>query len=43
MICKGDTLFNYVHPNNDAMIKFLKSKGEKNKTTIKVGNNEFDY
>ena len=55
---KGDTLFNYVHPNNDAMINFLKSKGytvlnlieirkpfkgEKNKTTIKVGNNEFDY
>lgn len=23
----GDTLFNYVHPNNDAMISFLKSKG----------------
>ena len=22
-----DTLFNYVHPNNDAMINFLKSKG----------------
>ena len=22
-----DTLFNYVHPNNDAMISFLKSKG----------------
>lgn len=22
-----DTLFNYVHPNNDAMIAFLKSKG----------------
>jgi ribosomal protein S18 acetylase RimI-like enzyme len=57
-ISKGDTLFNYVHPNNDAMISFLKSKGytvlnlieirkpfkgEKNKTTIKVGNNEFDY
>ncbi len=57
-VSKGDTLFNYVHPNNDAMISFLKSKGytvlnlieirkpfkgEKNKTTIKVGNNEFDY
>lgn len=24
---KEDTLFNYVHPNNDAMIGFLKSKG----------------
>ena len=57
-VSKDDTLFNYVHPNNDAMISFLKSKGytvlnlieirkpfkgEKNKTTIKVGNNEFDY
>ena len=57
-ISDGDTLFNYVHPNNDTMISFLKSKGysvlnlieirkpfkgEKNKTKIKVGNNEFDY
>lgn len=57
-ISDGDTLFNYVHPNNDAMISFLRSKGysvlnlieirkpfkgEKNKTKIKVGNNEFDY
>ena len=57
-ISDGDTLFNYVHPNNDVMISFLKSKGysvlnlieirkpfkgEKNKTKIKVGNNEFDY
>ena len=23
----GDTMFNYVHPNNDVMINFLKSKG----------------
>ena len=23
----GDTLFNYVHPNNEVMIAFLKSKG----------------
>ena len=23
----GDTMFNYVHPNNDRMINFLKSKG----------------
>ena len=23
----GDTLFNYVHPNNHAMIEFLRSKG----------------
>ena len=57
-ISGGDTLFNYVHPNNEIMISFLKSKGysvlnlieirkpfknEKTKTTIKVGNNEFDY
>ena len=26
-ISNGDTLFNYVHPNNDVMIDFLKSKG----------------
>lgn len=26
-ISEGDTLFNYVHPNNDVMINFLKSKG----------------
>lgn len=26
-VANGDTLFNYVHPNNDAMISFLKSKG----------------
>lgn len=57
-VSQGDTLFNYVHPNNDEMINFLKAKGycvlnlieirkpfkgEKNKTTIKVGNNEFKY
>lgn len=24
---KNDTLFNYVHPNNETMINFLKSKG----------------
>lgn len=23
----GDTVFNYVHPNNDGMIQFLRSKG----------------
>ena len=26
-ISDGDTLFNYVHPNNEVMINFLKSKG----------------
>ena len=26
-ISNGDTLFNYVHPNNDVMIAFLRSKG----------------
>ena len=54
----NDTLFYYVHPNNETMINFLKSKGysvlnlieirkpfkgEKTKTKVKVGNNEFDY
>ena len=53
-----DTIYNYVHPNNEAIISFLKSKGytvlnlieirkpykgEKLKTVIKVGNNDFDY
>ena len=26
-ISNGDTLFNYVHPNNNVMISFLKTKG----------------
>ena len=26
-VSQGDTLFNYVHPNNDVMIAFLRSKG----------------
>jgi len=53
-----ETVFNYVHPNNEAMISFLRKngytvlnlieirkpyKGEKLTTSIKVGNNEFDY
>lgn len=53
-----DTVFNYVHPNNEGVIHFLRSKGytvlnlievrkpyrgEKITSTIKVGENEFDY
>ncbi|MDH4213219.1 MAG: GNAT family N-acetyltransferase [Candidatus Thorarchaeota archaeon] len=54
----GDTVFNWVHPNNNVSISFLKKrgytvlnlievrrpwKGEKPSTSIKVGENEFDY
>ena len=54
----NDTVFNYVHPNNNRMINFLRKHGysvlnlieirkphknEKLSTTIKVGENEFDY
>ncbi|MBO4616512.1 MAG: GNAT family N-acetyltransferase [Lachnospiraceae bacterium] len=56
---KGDdTVFNNVHPNNQGMIDFLRTKGytvlnmieirkpykgEKPATTIRVGDNVFDY
>ncbi|MBN2228128.1 MAG: GNAT family N-acetyltransferase [Candidatus Thorarchaeota archaeon] len=54
----GDTVFNWVHPNNNVSILFLKKRGynvlnlievrrpwsgEELSTTIKVGENEFDY
>ena len=54
----NDTVFNYVHPNNNRMINFLRKHGysvlnlieirkphknEKLSTTIKVGENEFNY
>ncbi|MBP5312914.1 MAG: GNAT family N-acetyltransferase [Clostridia bacterium] len=53
-----DTVYNFVHPNNETMIRFLRSrgytvlnmieirkpyKGEKTSTTVKVGNEVFDY
>jgi Acetyltransferases len=53
-----DTVFNFVHPNNEGIIRFLRAKGytvlnmieirkpyknEELRTTIRVGNNAFDY
>ena len=53
-----DTVYNFVHPNNEGMIQFLRSRGytvlnmieirkpyagEKLTTTIRVGNEDFDY
>ena len=53
-----DTVYNFVHPNNEGMIGFLRSRGytvlnmieirkpyagEKLTTTIRVGNEAFDY
>lgn len=53
-----DTVYNYVHPNNDGVIAFLRSmgysvlnlieirkpyEGEALSTSIRVGENEFDY
>ena len=53
-----DTVYNFVHPNNEGMIAFLRSKGytvlnmleirrpyagETLNTTVRVGNNAFDY
>ena len=53
-----DTVYNFVHPNNEGVISFLRSKGytvlnlievrkpykgEKPSTTIRVGNETFDY
>ena len=32
----GDTLYNYVHPNNDAMISFLRSKGYNTLNLIEI-------
>ena len=53
-----DTVYNFVHPNNEGMIRFLRSKGytvlnmieirkpyqgEKLTTTVRVGDEAFDY
>lgn len=53
-----DTVYNFVHPNNDGMIAFLRKRGytvlnmieirkpyadEQTKTTVRVGENVFDY